>query len=96
MIAWLLEILRHVPFINVLANTHISIEGVIGLPQHMKGITSWRSEELRMMASDKFFEAPKIANGLKPWGIGLVREWQLRSKDHRPQETVLKVKDHTM
>src|SRR4051812_17427712 len=70
-IHFLLEFLRHIPFIHMLSDSYICGKLIIGLPEDIHGIAYMRTEQLRVMFGNEFFTASIVSYGLKPGSIRL-------------------------
>src|SRR4051812_6546322 len=95
-IHFLLEFLRHIPFIGMLSDSNISGKLIVGLPEDIHCIAYRRTEQLRVMLDNKFFIASIVANGLKPRSIRLQLMYKFSSLNHVPKKTILEVKHMTM
>ena len=92
MIYLFLESLLHVALIYVLSDSNICGKWVIWSSEDIHRVAHRRTEQLRVMPSNKIFTTSIIANGLEPGSIGLQLMDQLRSLRHVTKETVFEVK----
>src|ERR1041385_767216 len=88
----LLEILRHVPFINMLSDSNISGKWIIWPSEDIHCIAYRRTEQLRVMLGNKVFTASIITYGLEPGSIRLQLMDQFSSLNHIAKKAILEVK----
>src|ERR1041385_4190113 len=91
-IDFLLERLRHIPFINMLSDSNISGKWIIWPSEDIHSIAYRRTKQLWVMLGNKIFIASIIAYGLEPGSIRLQLMDQFSSLNHIAKKAILEVK----